>query len=185
MYEDIPKHNPLKTILIVLVLLGAFIAISYLIYRSFYPKKSNEASTSSPSQIISPSGVTSSPNLSPSPSALASPSPSGTPDYKVLADETYTMSSVADTNGDTKDEILVITKQKDGKYHVYVLSSDGQSLFDSKDMPQKPVRISTQTYDPTKEAYLSWMMIFSENSGDLAFIHWNGTAYEIPQSMGL
>jgi len=185
MYEDIPKSNPLKSILIVLVLVGAFIAIGYLIYRSFYPKKSNEASTSSPSQIISPSGVTSSPFLSPSPSALASPSPSTAADYKVPAGETYALSSVADTNGDTKDETLVITKQKDGKYHVYVLSSDGQSLFDSKDMPQKPVRISTQTYDSSREAYLSWMLVFSENSGDLAFVHWNGSAYEIPQSLGL
>ncbi len=185
MYEDIPKSNPLKTILIVLVLVVVFAVIGYFIYRSFYPKRSNEASTSSPSPIISPSGGISSPTPSPTPSALASPLTSGTPDYKVPADETYTMSSVADTNGDTKDETLVITKQKDGKYHVYVLSSDGQSLFDSKDMPQKPVRISTQTYDSTKEVYLSWMMIFTENSGEFAFVHWNGSAYEIPESLGL
>lgn len=185
MYEDIPKSNPFKTILIILILVVVLVAIGYLIFRSLYPKESSESSTLSPSPAISPSGATISPTLSPSPSALASPSPSGTPDYKVPAGEIYTLSSAADTNGDTKDETLVVTKQKDSKYHVYVLSSDGQSLFDSKDMPQKPVRISTQTYDPSKEAYLSWMLVFSENSGDLAFIHWNGSKYEIPESMGL
>jgi len=185
MYEDIPKHNPLKTILIVLILVVVFALIGYLIFRTFYPKGSEETSTSSPPPIISPSGVISSPTSSPTSSALASPSPTGTPDYQVPSDETYVISSLADTNGDTKDETLVITKQKDGKYHLYVLSSDNQSLFDSKDMPQKPVRISTQTYDSSKEAYLSWMLIFSENSGDLAFVHWNGTKYEIPPSLGL
>lgn len=98
MYEDIPKSNPFKTILIVLILVLVFAAIGYFIFRSFYPKGANETSTSSPSQIISPSGVTSSPTLLPSPSALASPSPSGTADYKVPADETYTMSSVQSTH---------------------------------------------------------------------------------------
>ena len=185
MYEDIPKHNPLKTILIVLVLVVAFAAIGYLIYRSFYPKESEETSTSLPSPTISPSGVTSSPKLSSTPSALVSPSPSGTPDYKVPTDETYVMSSVADTNGDTKDETLVITKQNNGKYHIYILSADGNNLFDDKTLDRKPTRIATQTYDSSKESYLSWMLIFSENSGDLAFIHWNGSKYEIPPSMGL
>lgn len=92
------------------------------------------------------------------------------------------MQSTADTNGDSKDETLVITKMASGKYHAYVLSFDGKSLFDNKELDRKPVRIATQIYDASKETYLSWMLVFTENSGDLAFIHWNGTKYEIPQN---
>ncbi len=185
MYEDIPKHNPFKTFLIVLIILVAFLGSGYFLYKSFAPQKSGQGS--SPSPILRTSSPSPSPSSKNSPlaSPSISPSPSATPNYQVPANESYVMSSAADTNGDKKEEILVITKQADGKYHAYVLSNDNKSLFDTKNMPQKPVRIATQTYDFAKESYLSWMLVFSENSGDLAFIHWNGSAYEIPQSLGL
>jgi len=184
MYEDIPKSNPLKTILIVLLILIAFAVIGYFIFKSLYPKKSSEVVTFPSSLSLSPSPTTSA-KFSPSPSLLTSPSPSATPDYKVPTGETYVLAQASDTNGDSKDETLVVTKMQSGKYHVYVLSSDGNSVFDDKTLDRKPVRIATQTYDATKESYLSWMLIFSENSGDLAFVHWNGTKYEIPQGIGI
>jgi hypothetical protein len=95
------------------------------------------------------------------------------------------MASTNDTNGDSKDENLVITKISDDKYHLYVLSNDGTVLFDDKTLTKKPVRIGTQIYDPTTEIFLSWVLIFTENSGDLAILHWNGTKYEIPKNEGI
>jgi hypothetical protein len=68
-----------------------------------------------------------------------------------------------------------------GKYHAYILSNDDQILWENKELDRPPVRIATQTYN-TNENYLSWMLVFTEQSGDLAFIHWNGHEYEIPQN---
>ena len=185
MYEDIPRHKPFKTFLIVLIIVAILGGFGYYIYKAFFTKETEESPATKASSLLSPALSPSSLTTSPSPSLLPSPSPSGTPDYKIPTGETFSIASTADTNGDKKDETLVITKISTGKYHAYILDSTGQSLFDNKELLDRPIRIATQTYDPSKESYLSWMMVFSENSGQVAFIHWTGTAYEIPQSQGL
>lgn len=191
MWEDLPKKSPPGTkIAIVISSLLVLATLGYVGYILIKSQNSTReiSQSSSPSPKIS-AKLSSSPRVSPSPTPSASSqiSPSAI-DYNALhipEGETYFMSSAADTNGDSKDETLVITKTSAGKYHAYVLSSDGKSLFDNKDLGQKPLRIATQTYDSTKETYLSWMLVFTEESGNLALIHWNGTAYEIPPNMGI
>ena len=86
---------------------------------------------------------------------------------------------------DGKEEILVITQQANGKYHAYILSEDKASiLYDNKELDQKPLRIGLQIYDSEVD-YPSWMLVFTEQSGNLAFIHWDGTQYIIPESLGI
>lgn len=187
MWEDLPKKskaNKAVITLLIIVTLGVLGYIGYIFYKSNTTPATGQNQSPSPINGLKLSGT---PKISPSPS-IGSPSPSISPsaiDYKVPEGETYLMSSTADTNSDSKDETLVVTTTKDGKYHAYVLSSDGKSLFDNPDLGQKPLRIATQTYDASKESYLSWMIVFTEQSGNLAFIHWNGTQYEIPQNMGI
>jgi len=180
MWDDFPKKRSASNrALIIVILILTIGALGYSAYILFKPVKTDlSKSTPTPIESIKLSG---SPTISPSPSLTPSPSPSGTPDYKVSEDETFVIASTADTNGDNKEETLVITKMTNGKYHLYVLSSEGQSLFDNKELLKKPVRISTQTYNAATENYLSWMLVFTEQSGDLAFVHWNGQQYEIPQ----
>jgi len=186
MWDDLPKRTSssnkiLMTIILVLVL-GAFGYVGYLLYKNANNSSSKTASLSTPEENTKISGspnISPSLNVSPSVSIALSPSPSA--NMQIPAGETLVLSSNADTNGDGKEEILVVTKISEGKYHAYVLSADGQILFDNKELTQKPIRIATQTYDPSKESFLSWMMVFTEQSGNLAFIHWNGTKYEIPQ----
>jgi len=135
---------------------------------------STPTTTKSPKTTLSSSPKTS---LSPSPKTSSSSIPI---DYKVPTGETYLMSSQADTNGDGKIETLVITTAANNKYHAYVLSLDGATLYDNKDLGQKPLRIADTTYSETDKSS-SWMLVFTEESGSLAIIRWNGTQYEIPQ----
>lgn len=189
MWEDLPrKNNPAKGLVIGIIIL-TLIVFCYIGYSLW---KSPDDSASTPSTFLpspqaslksSPSPkLSSSPELSPTPS----PASSGAQiDYRVPQDETYVISSNADTNGDKKDETLVITKKTTGKYHLYILSAEGKSLYDNQEILQKPVRIATQIYEPTQETYLSWMLVFTEQSGNLVFVHWNGKTYEIPQTAGI
>ena len=184
MWDDLPKKmsGETKTLLVILVIviIGAIGFVSYTIYKA--QKTPSSESSPTPAESIKISGSpTAATSLSISPSPAISSSPSGTPNLQIPEGETYVISSTADTNGDGKDETLVITKLNN-KYHAYILSNDGKSLWDNKELDRKPVRIATQTYDSSKETYLSWMLVFTEQSGDLAFIHWNGTTYEIPQN---
>lgn len=191
MFDDMPKRPSFaKRVLYIVLPIILLAVLGFFIYQILQPAPKSVAENSpSPSfsQSVSPTLLTPSPQVSSSLPVSSSPSiqASALPNYKVPAGETFSIASTADTNGDGKDETLIITKISTGKYHAYVLSSDGNSLFDNKELLDRPIRIATQTYDPSKETYLSWMLIYNENSGDLAFIHWNGTAYEIPQSAGI
>jgi len=161
-------------IVLIFIILGA---IGYYIYRLSQP---NPVSSPSPSPSPKTSKLTSpSPTISPTLSPTISPTKSGD-NFQIPTGEIYLISSKADTNGDGKEEILVITQKTNNKFHAYVLSSDGKNLFDNPDLGQKPLRIATQIY-ATGEKYPSWMLVFTEESGNLAFIHWNGTRYEIPK----
>lgn len=181
-----PENEQAKTskILLVIIIILAIVLLSWI---GFYFFKNNKTSqiTSTPSPKLSTSTITpnstSSSLLSPSPVLSPSPTAATSSTYQIPAGETYLLSSMADTNGDGKDETLVVTAMSSGKYHVYVLSSTGANLFDDKTFTQKPLRIATQAYD-TNEKYPSWMLIFTEQSGNLALIHWNGRAYEIPRN---
>ena len=186
MWDDLPKRTSssskiLITIILILAL-AAFGYVGYLLYKNANNSGSEATSLSTPEENTK---VSSSPNISPSlnisPSMSLSASPSASANMQIPAGETFVLSSNADTNGDGKEEILVVTQMSNNKYHAYVLSDTGQILFENKELSLKPVRIATQTYDPSKESFLSWMMVFTEQSGSLAFIHWNGTKYEIPQ----
>ena len=190
MWEDMPKRKNRQTagllVGIIIITLIVFGYIGYSLFKS--PKETdNKSLTFLPSpqttMSFSPSPqLSSSPKLSPTPSPTASGSQI---DYKIPGGETYVISSTADTNGDKQDETLVVTKKTESKYHLYILSTEGKSLYDNPELLQKPVRIATQIYDPTKETYLSWMLVFTEQSGNLIFVHWNGKAYEIPQMVGV
>lgn len=186
MWDDLPKRTSssakiLITITLILVL-GAFGYVGYLLYKNAYPSSNKTSSIPTPEENTKNSD---SPNISPSsnvsPSVSLSASPSASANLHIPDGETLVLSSPADTNGDGKEEILVVTQMANNKYHAYVLSNTSQIIFENKELSQKPVRIATQTYDPSKESFLSWMMVFTEQSGNLAFIHWNGTKYEIPQ----
>ena len=184
MWDDMPKRMSTGTksllVILVIVVVAAVGFVIYTIYKSGKIPSSGVSLSPNTSAKISSSPKTSgSPKISPS--ANISPSPSGSVNLQIPEGETLVTSSTADTNGDGKDETLVITKLN-GKYHVYILSADGAVLWENKELDRKPTRIATQTYDSSKETYLSWMLIFTENSGDLTFIHWNGTKYEIPQN---
>lgn len=182
MWDDLPKRTQASSKIIIIILAILTIgALSYSGYVLLKPVKTDLTTENSPTPSESVK-ISPSPTISPSASISPFPSPSSTPDYKVPEGETYVIASAADTNGDSKEEILVITKMPSGKFHAYILSSEGSSLFDNKELVKKPVRIAVQTYDTSKESYLSWMLVFTEQSGDLAFIHWNGTVYEIPQN---
>lgn len=186
MWDDLPKKmsggtKALIVILIILVLAG----LGYIGYTIYKANKTQSTSSTSPSPTssVKTSGsplASGSPKVSPS--SVISPSPSGTVDMKIPEGETYVIHSTADTNGDSKDETLVITKMTNGKYHIYILSADGTVLWEDKTLDRVPVRVATQTYDSSKETFLSWMLVFTEQSGDLVFLHWNGTKYEIPQN---
>ena len=189
MWEDLPRKNNQAKGLVIGIIILTLISFSYIGYTIW---KSPGVSTSTPLTLM-PSPQTN-PESSPSPKLSSSPELSPTPspassgariDYQVPQDETYVISSTADTNGDNKDETLVITKKTTGKYHLYILSTEGKSLYDNQEILQKPVRVATQIYEPTKETYLSWMLVFTEQSGNLIFVHWNGTQYEIPQMAGI
>ncbi len=189
MWDDLPKKTSGGTkaliIIIAILVLAGLIYSGYILFKQPVTESGQTNASPIPSNSLKISGE---PSINLSSLATPSPSPSGTIDYnalKIPEGETFANVSTADTNGNGKDETLVITKMTNGKYHVYVLSNDGNSLFDNKELTKKPVRIALQTYDSTKESFLSWMLVFTENSGDLVFIHWNGTTYEIPQSMGL
>jgi len=184
-FDDLPKRSPLKRFFGFVLFLAIIGSVGYFVYQKYTPSQKAVSPKVLPTKIVDSSNQ--SPILKPSPSPLASPSPlvSATPDYKVPAGETYVTSSTADTNGDNKTETLVVSAQNDGKFHIYVLDNTSSIVFENKNMPAKPIRISTQAYDPTKEGYLSWMLVMSENSGDLFFVHYNGTAYEIPQNISL
>lgn len=178
MWEDMPKRMSTGTkilifILIILVL-ATLVYVGLLLFRT-KPVETDELIISPiPSESLKVSG---SPGAtSPTPTS-ASPSP--LQNYKVPQGETFINASTGDTNGDGKDETLVITQLANGKYHIYVLSNTGTSLYDNREVTRKPIRIALQTYDSTKESYLSWMLVYVENSAELAFIHWNGTAYEM------
>lgn len=187
MWDDLPKKSQVNKALIWTLFFLLIISLAISIYLLFFLNSDNDRTNDQTTNAIFPSGSLTSPSARPSinPSLDISPTASSLTDYKVPDGEKFVISSNADTNGDAKDEVLVITSQTSGKYHAYILSSDGQSLFDNKELLKKPLRIGTQTFDPAKESYLSWMLVFSENSGDLAFIHFNGTQYEIPQNEGI
>ncbi len=179
MFDDLPKNSPFKKFfgsLIFLIVLGV---IGYFGYQKYIVSENTVEPKILPTKIADSSIATPSPKLS----ALTlspTPTPTTTPDYKVPMGETYIASSSADTNGDGKEETLVISRQTDSLYHIYVLSADKVIVFENKNLPKQPARVSTQKYDPA-ETFISWILVMSENSGDLFFIHWNGTAYEIPQ----
>lgn len=186
------KPTPGSKMAIIVLIILVVLIFSFMGWQVFKLKGSSEfmlgpQDTTPSLELPSPSrSPKASPGTSSSPSPSASPSPTSTLEsYKIPFGETYVNASVADTNGDSKDETLVVTQMSGGKYHVYVLSATGEILFDDKTFVKKPLRIATQIYDPAKESYLSWMLVFVEQSGDLAFIHWNGTKYEIPQSIGI
>lgn len=182
MWDDLPKRKSpviiFLTILLVVVVLGVFGFCWYIILGP--GSKPKVETTPDLTNKIKGSPSTA-PTIAVSIKPSTTPSVNATPDYKVPSNEIYLMNSAADTNGDGKEEILVITRMVSTKYHAYVLDADGKVVFDNKELDRPPVRIATQTYDSTKETYLSWMLVFIENSGELAFIHWNGTKYEIPQ----
>lgn len=188
MWEDLPKQKRTSAkVLIVLIIILVLGAIGYAGYVLFMPVptgQSNVGFTPTSLKIVNSPSPSVSASLTPSASPSQNPSPTNSQDYKVPEGETYVSSSTADTNGDSKEEILVITKLTNGKYHAYVLTSDGQVIFENKELAKKPIRIMTQTFD-VSESYLSWMLVFTEQSGDLAFVHWNGTTYEIPASSGI
>ena len=178
-----------KIIIIILIVL----AITTFAFVFIYSAKSQNKTitnpvvtpvskiTTSPSSSISLSKPTMSPTISPNLSP--SPAPTATPDLKIPSGEKLVMSGTEDTNGDGKKETLVITEKTDKKIHAYILSSAGASIYDVPDLGQKPVRIATQKYSDT-DNFKSWMLIFTEESGSLAMIHWNGTKYEIPTNEG-
>jgi len=184
MWDDLPQKMSGGTkALIIIIAILVLAGLTYSGYLLFKPPAALTETNISPIPSIS-AKISGRPFYSPSPliSPSPSPSPSAKIDYQVPEGETLINHSTADTNGDGQEETLVITKMANGKYHVYVLSSAGSSLFDNQELTKKPIRIALQTYDSTKDSFLSWMLVFTENSGDLAFIHWNGTAYEIPQN---
>lgn len=176
------KKKSSKTGLI-LALILVFLVFGGLFLYVYLKNRSNPNPLPSPSAKIK---TTASPQISPSLSLspkippTISPTKSGA-ELLIPASETLELSSQADTNGDLKDETLVITKKSNGKYHAYILSFEKKILYDNQDLGQKPLRIATQIYNPS-EKYLSWMLVFTELSGNLAFIHWNGQNYEIPVS---
>ncbi len=182
MWDDMPKRKSTGVkILIFLLVLITLGVIGYSYYVLFGPGSKTETDTSTNLNDKIKGSPSVAPTIKSSPTLLATPSPVGTPDYKVPTNEVYLMHSSADTNGDSKEETLVITRMNTTKYHAYVLDAGGEIVYDNKLLDRPPVRIATQTYDSTQESYLSWMLVFIENSGELAFIHWNGTKYEIPQ----
>ena len=176
-----PSAKTTLIVIIVLILL-TLAAILFVYFKSV--KKEQTSPFPSPSATISSKiSPSSTPRSSASPSATLSPSTTSaqsTPNYQIPQNETYEISSIEDTNGDGQKETLVVTKTQDNKYHAYILSASGSKLFDMPDLGQKPLRITTQIYN-AEDKYVSWMVIFTEQSGNLAFIHWNGTKYEIPQ----
>lgn len=183
MWDDLPKKIPAstKTTIIIIVII-VIAALGYIGWTLFTPEKSCCSSSPFPVQSVKTSGSPDNETAGEvSPTPTISPSPSASVNLQIPDGETLTISSSADTNGDRKEENLVITKMANNKFHAYILSTDGQSLFDNKELDRAPVRIETRIYDSNKESYLSWMLIFTEQSGDLAFIHWDGTKYEIPQ----
>lgn len=105
--------------------------------------------------------------------------PDSTDQYAIPAGETFILANTADTNGDKKKETIVVSKRKDKKYHVYVLSSTKKVLYENTDLLKAPVRIEPTRFQVTT-GYDAWMLIFAENSGDLGYLVWNGKTYEIP-----
>lgn len=171
--------------IIVLVVLLVLIGVFYYSTKS-QKELAKRAAQTSPSPTISiplpevSPAKTASPSPNPSPSVNPSTSADIKNQYHLPQEETFIISSKADTNGDSKEETLVVTQITDSKYHLYIFSAEGAKLYDNQDLAQKPVRISTQKYK-SEDNYVSWMLIFTEQSGNLAFIRWNGTKYEIPQ----
>src|SRR3990172_4357542 len=132
MWDDLPqKTSAGKKVLMVLVIILIIAGLGFIGYTLFWQNKSEIEIKASPSPLTS-TKISGTPSILPSvsPSLSVSPSPSGTPDYKIPTGETFVMVSTNDTNGDGKDENLVITKMTSDKYHVYILSADGQVLFD-------------------------------------------------------
>lgn len=174
-----PKTLLIIVIILILLILGG---IGYYFWKIQKQINNTPDTINSNLRSASPtlsSGASPSSSISPTVSPTISPK-SSSDNFQIPQGETYEISSKADTNGDSKEETLVVTKKADGKYHAYILSVDGAKLFDNQDLGQKPLRIATQIYG-ANEKYVSWMLVFTEESGSLAFIHWNGTKYEIPQ----
>lgn len=193
-WQDAKNHSS-KILVAGLVILTLAAAGFFTFY--FWPKtvdnntaaeKETGATGTAPTEETAPSaGSTASPTT-PSTSKATTPSAttatSAADQYQVPKGETYFMSSADDTNGDGKKETLVITQRKDKKYHLYVLSSKGKKIFDNSELLKPPLRINLAKYDPS-EKYSSWVLIFSEQSGEMAYLHWNGAEYEIPPLFGL
>lgn len=171
-------------ILIGIIIALVVIVLGWVVYSMLKNEGGPTIGTTvpTPSSALTPSG---SPNLSPSPKSSVSSSPQMTPSsnaslYKVPAGETYIVSAQDDTNGDNQKETLVVTSETNGKYHAYVLSSEGAILYDNKELGLKPLRITTTKYN-ADDKNVSWMLVFTEESGSLAIIRWNGQTYEMPQ----
>ncbi len=177
-----PKTSKILLVIIIVLVVAVLGWMAFFIWGS----NDNSKTTATKSPIPTKLAVSPTTSLKISSSPTTSPTSKTTPNiYQVPVGETYIMSSEEDTNGDGENETLVITEINDGLYHAYILSADKSSiLYDNKELTQKPVRISTQVYG-TGETYSSWMLVFTEQSGNLAFIHWNGTEYEIPESLGI
>lgn len=179
-----PSNSPkIFMAVIVIIIVAVLITLAYFYLKNQGASEISTAPTKPAAKTSGSPKTTPSVTFSPKISSTISPTPAVTPsaDLKIPAGETYLLSSKAETNGDGKDETLVITQLSDGKYHAYILTSSGAVVFDDKTLNQKPLRIAAQKY-ASNENYLSWMLVFTEQSGNLAFIHWNGTKYEIPQN---
>lgn len=169
------------------ILLGIIIALvvivlGWVVYSMWQNDGSPTIATASPTPSSSKSSET---TISPTPKSSISPSPTTSPtssniDYKIPSGETYIVSAQDDTNGDNQKETLVVTSETNGKYHAYILSADGAILYDNKELGLKPLRIATTKYN-ADDKNVSWMLVFTEESGSLAIIRWNGQTYEIPQ----
>lgn len=177
MFDDIPKGSPLKKIFYTILILAILGVAAFYFYQKYFAKTDE---VKAPAEEITDENTTSTSTKPTATAASPTPTVAATPDYRLPTGETYVTSSAEDTNGDGKLETLVISAQTDGKFHAYVLSNEKTVLFETKDLTKKPARIDTQVYK-TGESYDSWMVVMSENSSDLFFIHWNATTYEIPQ----
>lgn len=176
------KSSKILLIVIILIIIAILSGIFYYSWKLGKNTPSTLVTSGPTAFTASPEFKQSSPFSTTSPiiSPTTSPTQSSV-NYQIPPGETFEISSKADTNDDGKEETLVVTKMTSGKYHAYVLSYDNTAiLFDNKALTQKPLRIATQVYNEG-EKYPSWMLVFTEQSGNLAFIHWNGLKYEIPQ----
>lgn len=194
-FDEIPHKSSPRTLYIIIITV-VFLGIAAFLTSFFWPKTveqndiSNIADTADEETTASPANsskdATDKSNSTPAPKTTTqnSATANSADIYQVPAGETYIKSSIADTNGDKKKETLVVTKNKLKKYHAYVLTVDGKKIFDNAELLQAPVRIDLISFNQG-ESYKTWMLVFTEDSGNLAYIHWNGTKYEIPENIGI